>query len=153
MQYRLIFLCAFLVLLGFIFSLTTYHSDFNSQQSTKLSTQYVSEEKEKIEKKAHTEEVSVEPSPTQMVFANEQIKHGYEIFTNIGKCYTCHGKEAQGLKSQLAPRLAGQFDWYILAQLNAFKNKTRINVKMEPYIKKLTAEDFQDVASYLSQLK
>ena len=59
------------------------------------------------------------------------------------KCITCHGKMGQGIKSQQAPRLRGQFDWYILSSLQKFVNNERKNPKMRPYLKGLTEEDFK----------
>ena len=54
-----------------------------------------------------------------------------------------------GKKSQNAPKLAGQFDWYILSQLEAMKAGKRVNKVMQPYIKKLSSEDFKDLAAYI----
>jgi cytochrome c553 len=71
------------------------------------------------------------------------------------RCASCHGIDAMGKKSQKAPMLAGQFDWYILTQLKAIKDKVRNNkntAKMYPFVKKLTDDDFSDLAAYISTL-
>jgi cytochrome c553 len=69
------------------------------------------------------------------------------------KCIACHGKMGEGKKSQKAPRLAGQYDWYIVSSLKAFKSKVRKNPKMLPFIKRLSPQDFKDLAAYISGLK
>lgn len=38
-----------------------------------------------------------------------------------GTCATCHGADAQGNEALGAPALAGQNDWYLVAQLTNFK--------------------------------
>ena len=69
------------------------------------------------------------------------------------KCISCHGASGEGKKSMKAPKLAGQFDWYLVDQLNSFKSLKRKNTKMYPFIKNLNEQDFKDLAAYLSSLK
>jgi cytochrome c553 len=40
-------------------------------------------------------------------------------------CAACHGPAAEGNPALHSPRLAGADDWYLLAQLNAFRSGTR----------------------------
>jgi cytochrome c553 len=40
-------------------------------------------------------------------------------------CQACHGPEALGNEAMKAPPLAGQYDWYLLAQLKKFKAGVR----------------------------
>ena len=68
------------------------------------------------------------------------------------KCIMCHGKGGEGKKSQKAPYIKGQYDWYVYKQLVMMKNKERINKAMEPYVTPLEDQDFQDLAAYISQL-
>lgn len=71
------------------------------------------------------------------------------------KCTACHGKDGLGKKSQRAPMIAGQYDWYITSQVKAIKSKTRSNAntkKMYPFVKKLTDQDIADLATYISSL-
>ena len=69
------------------------------------------------------------------------------------KCIQCHGKEGQGDAAQGAPKLAGQYAWYLETQLKSFKNKVRSNPKMEPFLAGLTEANFKDLAAYISNLK
>ncbi len=69
------------------------------------------------------------------------------------KCILCHGENGEGKKSQNAPQLAGQFDWYIVKALNDFKSGARKNPVMMPYIKGLSQTDFENLAAYISQMK
>ena len=66
-------------------------------------------------------------------------------------CISCHGKNAEGKKGQKAPKLAGQYDWYIEKQISDMKNGARINTVMDPYIKKLSPEEIKDVAQYIAK--
>ena len=66
------------------------------------------------------------------------------------KCVTCHGKQGEGKKSQKAPRLAGQHDWYLYEQLIAIQSGKRKNQKMMPFVKGLSDQDLKDLATYIS---
>lgn len=69
------------------------------------------------------------------------------------KCVQCHGENALGNVEKKAPKLAGQYDWYIETQLGNFKKKIRNNVDMDPIIADLTDADFKDISLYISQIK
>jgi cytochrome c553 len=81
-----------------------------------------------------------------------ELQRGYDVFHKSGKCTTCHGNNGEGRKSQKAPMVAGQYDWYLLTQLQNMKNKIRVNKVMEPYLAPLSDQDLQDVSHYLSKL-
>lgn len=40
-------------------------------------------------------------------------------------CSACHGANAEGNVATNAPRLAGQFEWYLVSQLQNFKSGVR----------------------------
>lgn len=80
----------------------------------------------------------------------QDVKAGEALYQ---KCILCHGKEGQGDIAQKAPKLAGQFDWYIETQLKNFKSRTRKNSKMDPYLANLSEANFKDLAAYISKLK
>ena len=67
-------------------------------------------------------------------------------------CIQCHGEKGEGLSEKNAPRIAGQFDWYIASSLKAFKSGERKNPDMLPYIKNLSEQDFADLAAHISKL-
>jgi len=67
-------------------------------------------------------------------------------------CIQCHGEAGQGNPKEQGPKISGQYDWYILSQLEAFQKGTRKNEKMMPYIKNLSKKDFEDLAAYVSGL-
>ncbi len=72
------------------------------------------------------------------------------------KCISCHGKDGMGKKSQNAPMIAGQYDWYIVSQVKAIQGKERWNEnskKMYPFVKKLEETEIQDLAAYISSMK
>ena len=84
-------------------------------------------------------------------FAADAAK-GQKLFK---KCMSCHGADGMGKKSQKAPMIAGQYDWYIEAQLKDIKSQKRTNKntkKMYPFVKKLTGQNFKDLAAYISKL-
>ena len=66
------------------------------------------------------------------------------------KCVACHGKQGEGKKSQKAPKLAGQHDWYLYEQLVAIQSGKRVNKKMMPFVKGLSDQDLKDLAVYIS---
>ena len=69
------------------------------------------------------------------------------------KCIVCHGKSGEGKRSQKAPRIGGQFDWYVYQQLKDIKSMVRKNDAMMPYVKNLSDQDFKDLSAYISSLK
>ena len=66
-----------------------------------------------------------------------------------GKCVSCHGDNGMGTDN--APRLAGQYDWYIVSSFEKFGNGER-KVGAAAH-KGVSAGDIQAVASYLAALK
>ncbi len=78
-----------------------------------------------------------------------QLKSGAGLYR---KCVVCHGKRGQGKKSQNAPAIGGQYDWYVEDTIVSMQRKKRINKVMYPYIKKLSPQDVKDLAAYISKL-
>lgn len=64
-------------------------------------------------------------------------------------CVSCHGQNGAGSVAQKAPRLAGQYDWYIVTSLNDYKKGARLH----PNMKALSSQDMQDLAAHISRLK
>ena len=82
-------------------------------------------------------------------------------------CSSCHGSKAQGLPAAPTPddfpgpRLTGQHDWYLIRQLEYFKNKIRgANLDDRPGLYMRTqilelqkGEDVRDVVAYIMTLQ
>lgn len=86
---------------------------------------------------------------THQTFAQDAAK-GAELYK---QCIACHGPQADGLLQQKAPRISGQYDWYILKQLQDIKAASnRKNPVMVPILAKLTEQDMKDLAAYISKL-
>ncbi len=75
-------------------------------------------------------------------------------------CAVCHGEGAQGNEQLGAPKLRGLNDWYILTQLNHFRQGLRgietrdaFGQQMQAASQILTTEqEATDIASYIQQL-
>jgi mono/diheme cytochrome c family protein len=106
-----------------------------------------------LQDKAHggapVEAVEEKKEEFKVVLETDEEKRGFEVFQK--KCIVCHGKNAEGKKSQNAPKLAGQFDWYTVKQLSDMKAQRRINAVMQPYLKGLEEKDFKEIAAYLAK--
>ena len=100
----------------------------------------------KVKEKMIVEEVVEKLEPVLELTTESQIR-GQKLF---GKCITCHGKHANGKKSQKAPKLAGQYDWYIADKIKQMQDGIWENKVMYPYIKKLSAQDIKDLSAFLS---
>ncbi len=82
-------------------------------------------------------------------FAQDAAK-GAELYK---QCIACHGAKGEGNVSQKAPKLSGQFEWYIEKQLVDMKGqKIRKNDVMMPFLSKLSPQDMKDLAAYISKL-
>ena len=102
----------------------------------------------KVEEKV-VEEVVEKIEPTVELTTESQIR-GQKLF---GKCITCHGKHGTGKKSQKAPKLAGQFDWYIADKIKQMQDGVWENKVMYPYIKNLSDQDRKDLGAFLAAYK
>jgi cytochrome c oxidase subunit 2 len=76
-------------------------------------------------------------------------------------CAACHGQKAEGNEQMAGPRLAGQDDWYLVRQINAYKNGLRAydskdiyGNQMKPMVATLTSEQaVNDVVAYINTLR
>lgn len=75
-------------------------------------------------------------------------------------CTTCHGLNGEGMEAMNAPALAGREEWYIVRQLENFKNGVRgkdsrdvFGQQMAPMAMILSDKQaMEDVAAYLASL-
>ena len=104
-------------------------------------THPVEEEKKVVEDK---------PKEPMVVLETDSEKRGAELYKKKN-CAICHGKHGMGKKSQNAPRISGQYDWYNFKQLSAMKKGERVNAVMNPYLKSLNDEDFKDISAFLAK--
>lgn len=93
-------------------------------------------------------EEEVDTGPV-VVLDTPQLERGSNLYQ---KCIVCHGKLGEGKKSQNSPRIGGQLEWYIEQQLANMKSGERVNAVMNPYLKPLDAQDFKDLAAYITRL-
>jgi cytochrome c553 len=67
-------------------------------------------------------------------------------------CAACHGPNGVSANPQW-PNLAGQKDLYIIKQLKAFRDGTRVDPLMSAQAQPLSDRDIEDLAAYFSSLK
>ena len=135
--------------------------NYQSFEVNKQSFDFEQAEAEHLLKKKLIEELSkpkplpIKNPPTAIQvgplveLTTDQLKRGHQLYK---KCVICHGKGGQGKKSQKAPAIGGQHDWYLKDQLLIMQKQIRVNKTMYPYIKNLTTQDMEDLASYISKL-
>jgi cytochrome c553 len=51
------------------------------------------------------------------------LENGEDLYQS--DCKTCHGRKGEGKKSKDSPQVAGQYDGYLLRQIQMFKDKKR----------------------------
>ena len=71
--------------------------------------------------------------------------------TLYASCIECHGDKGDGNAAKQAPRLSGQFDWYILKQLTELKSGVR-KIDNSGRYKALSEADMKDLAAYIITL-
>ncbi len=96
------------------------------------------------------------PSPEnpKLVAAGRALFMGGEISSHLPACMACHGPTGRGVPP-LFPRLAGQHQAYIIAQLQAFKSGQRANdphAIMRTIAAKLSQADMTALAAYIRTL-
>ena len=67
-------------------------------------------------------------------------------------CAGCHGPEGKAV-APIFPHLAGQNEAYLLKQLKAFKEGSRQEPTMVPFLAALTEADMENLAAYYASLK
>lgn len=157
---RLVIFVAFCSALGWVLSfsgfkrITPDNTKFNLDKAQKQHQEHLTMlEKMNNPVEEKVEDTQEKPKLVELVLDTPQLKRGHQVYFKKGKCATCHGKNGEGKKSQKAPRLAKQYDWYVVKQLKDMKSGVRYNAKMNPYLKNLNEQDFEDVAHYLSKLQ
>ena len=126
------------------FNLDNYEKSYDAEQT--LISELTSP---KVEEKEIVEEVIENLEPVIELTTDSQ-KRGQKLYS---KCITCHGKHGTGKKSQKAPKLAGQYSWYIADKIKQMQDGIWENKVMYPYIKKLSAQDREDLGNFLSAYK
>jgi cytochrome c oxidase subunit 2 len=71
---------------------------------------------------------AAQPSPAAATVEG-QIRVGRELYA---PCAACHGHRGEGNEATNSPRLAGQSDWYLVAQLQNFKTGRRGTHSADP---------------------
>jgi cytochrome c553 len=82
------------------------------------------------------------------------VSHAGDIEAGKAKsvtCAACHGGEGIS-PTGTWPNLAGQKEQYLLAQLKAFKDGTRVNAQMAPMVAGLSDDDMANLAAYYASL-
>ena len=67
-------------------------------------------------------------------------------------CAACHGPNGVSANPQW-PNLAGQKDLYLIKQMKAFRDGTRVDPLMAAQAQPLSDRDIEDLAAYFSSLK
>ena len=76
-------------------------------------------------------------------------------------CAACHGQKAEGNEAMAGPRLAGQNDWYLVRQLQNYRNGLRgynpkdiFGNQMKPMAMTLSSDQaINDVVAYINTLQ
>ncbi len=76
-------------------------------------------------------------------------------------CATCHGENGEGMQEMNGPALAGREEWYLVRQIQNFKDGVRgtnpgdiYGLQMAPMAQVLPdRQAIEDVAAYLASLK
>ena len=92
-------------------------------------------------------------APTPRSGIGAQVEAGRKIFLegagpDIPACATCHGQDGGGAGN--TPRIAGQHQDYLEAQLQAFMLTARVGTPMNHHTWDMTTEQAQQLAAYLS---
>lgn len=92
------------------------------------------------------------PADARLAAQGKEIYQQGGKATEVAACVGCHGERAQG--SENLPRLAGQFPAYLTTQLKQFgaRERTNDNAVMQTVAQRMSAEEIEAVAAYLSSL-
>ncbi len=92
----------------------------------------------------------------QVVADDAALTRGEEVYDD---CSICHGDDAEGGEDYGAPKLAGQLDWYLIRQLQNFRDEARgtnegdeYGPVMQPMATDLDDQAIDDVVAYIMTL-
>ncbi len=67
----------------------------------------------------------------------------------VGTCASCHGADGNSTV-ETNPKLAGQYESYLVQALQSYRDGTRQNAIMAGFASALTDRDIKDLAAYFS---
>jgi cytochrome c553 len=94
-------------------------------------------------------------SDKDLAALGQKIWRGGIAANSVPACEGCHGPAGAGIPAQF-PRLAGQFQEYVVAQLKGFKDGTRANDPngtMRGVAARMTEREIRAVAEYAAGLR
>lgn len=94
-------------------------------------------------------------TPDAWLKRGESLYRGGDFDKRITACIACHGPQGTGNAQAGFPSLSGQNAAYTIAELQAFKNKTRhndLNSIMEDISSRMDTNDMEAVAYYIQGL-
>lgn len=71
------------------------------------------------------------------------------------KCLSCHKGDGSGSVANKAPKIAGQYAWYLEAQIKDIRDGKRKNGnsnRMVPFVRGLTDEEIKSISKYVEGL-
>ncbi len=104
---------------------------------------------------AYISSMNPEPPTTEITGNVEEGKAAYRV------CQDCHGSKGEGSKDLNAPKLVNQHDWYLIRQLNSFKEGLRgthhediYGMQMRPMSENFPDDEtITNLVSYIATLK
>jgi len=101
--------------------------------------------------------VSLIATVSNTALAAGDVERGKALYATCG---ACHGANGEGQEALNAPAIAGQEEWYLIRQLQNFKNgirgadpKDTFGMQMAPMAQTLPTEQaIEDVAAYINSL-
>ena len=98
-----------------------------------------------------------EYKPAEITITDGNAERGQTLYQ---PCAACHGADAEGNEAMNAPALAGQNDWYIVNQLELFKNGHRGYDSRDTYGSQMALmaraipdeQAMKEIASYINTL-
>ena len=88
---------------------------------------------------------------TELAKSGEKIYRGGVIESAIPACAACHGPAGAGIPPHF-PRISGQYAEYTASSLRQYASGERENAIMNPIAAKLTEEQIDSLAEYISGL-
>jgi len=70
---------------------------------------------------------------------------------SVPACMACHGPSGDGIPARY-PKVSGQFKQYLATALTEFKSGKRVNEEMNTIAFRLTAQQIEDLATYMQGL-
>ena len=99
----------------------------------------------------HFSEASISEEDLKSAMRGREIYRIGQSQFSVPSCMACHGPSGDGIPARY-PKISGQYKQYLIKTLTQFKSGERKNEEMNSIAFRLSAQQIEDLATYVQGL-